>query len=167
MRWVGEALWLLSAAIVYAVYGPIIAINSAVPVLTTIVIVRVALTGGPLAGNIMGFAGGLLLDVSTPEWFGAAMFVDSIIGFVVGIIRDRIVLDSPFARFVVLLVAATTHSLGIVVMRSFVTPDMAPEPFINAFASGLYTAVLGGMWWILCSVLRALVGLRSVWHVER
>ncbi|MDX9916283.1 MAG: rod shape-determining protein MreD [Sphaerochaeta sp.] len=167
MRWIGEALWLIAAAITYAVYGPLLGINDAVPILTVIVIVRVALTSGPLAGNITGFAGGLLLDVSTPEWFGAAMLVDSIIGFVVGMMRERIVLDSPLARFVVLLVAAVTHSLGIVVMRSFVTPDMAPEPFINALGSGSYTAILGGVWWTLCGVIRAVIGWRSIWYVER
>ena len=167
MRWIGDALWLAAAAIAYSVYAPIIAVYDAVPILTMIVVVRVALTSGALAGNISGFFCGLLLDVTTPEWFGAAMLIGSIIGYVTGIMRDRIVLDCPIARFIVLFVAVTIHSLGIMFIRNIITPGIAPESIMIVLLSGVYTAFLGGMWWTLTGVARAFVGWRSIWYVER
>lgn len=165
MRWIGEAVWLITAVLVYAVYSPLFSVGGMAPVLPIIILVRVALTSGPLAGNIVGFASGLLLDIASVEWFGSTMLVNSLIGYILGSIRERIVLDSPLARVFVLLVTATVHTIGVASIRSLMTPGISPEPFALAVGSGIYSAIVGGIWWGATSIARAVVGWRSNWHV--
>ena len=166
MRWLADALWLAAAVIAYGTFGPTMAINHMVPVLPIIVIVRVALTSGELPGNLFGFFGGFLVDVFSLEWFGSAMLVDSLIGYTLGAMKNRVVVDNAFMRIGVLFAAAQAHSLGLVLVRSVAGP-VGPEPFVIALGSGVYTMVLGTAWWTLAGIGRALVGWRSVWYAER
>ena len=166
MRWIAEALWLAAAVVAYGVYGPYIAINGAIPVFPLILIVRVALTHGEIAGNLTGFSGGLLIDAFSAEWFGSTMLIDSLIGYAIGAMRGRIVLDSLLARVIVLLMAAEVHSVGIIMVRAVAGPPLAWSLPV-AMGAGLYTALVGAVWWVVSDLGRGILGWRSVWDVER
>lgn len=166
MRWIAEGIWLVAAVIAYETIAPVIAVRRAVPVLPVILIVRVALTRGTIPGNLIGFAAGLTLDAFSATWFGATMLVDSVVGYTVGAVRTRVVIDSAFVRLGVLLGAAEAHSVGLLLVRSMAGP-VGPEPFVIALGSGVYTAIVGAVWWGANDVGRMALGWRSIWHGER
>jgi len=166
MRWVVEAIWLCTAVIAYGAYSSTIAIKGMAPVLPIVVVVRVALTNGELAGNIVGVLCGLLLDVFSLGWFGAGMLVDSLIGFGVGMVGNRIMLESPAARVIVLFVAAEAHSIGLMITQDLVGPA-AVSTLETAIGTGVYTTVAGAAWWGIAAVVRNNVGWRGIWNVER
>ncbi len=166
MRWIAEAVWLVAAVIAYQTFGPVVEFHRMAPVLPMVLVVRVALAEGAIPGNIVGFLNGFLLDAFSLDWFGATMLVDSVIGYSVGAIRNRIVVDNALVRTGVLFVAAEAHSIGLVLVRS-VAGRVGPEPFLVALGSGAYTAAVGGLWWALIGLLGAVLGWRSAWHAER
>ena len=166
MRWVVDGVWLVAAVIATGTLGQQMAIERAAPVLPVIILVRVGLTSGALGGNLFGFACGFLLDLFSLEWFGATMLVDSVVGYLVGLVRHRVVVDSALVRAGVLLVAAEVHSVGLVLVRSVAGP-VGPEPFLVALGSGLYSAALGAAWWTGSGFVRQFVGWRGVWDAER
>ena len=166
MRWIGDYIWLIATAVTYVVYGEHLAVAGAVPILPLMVVVRIALTRGAVAGNLMGFACGLLLDAASLEWFGSAMLVGSVIGYASGSVRGRVVVDSAFARFIVLLLAAVAYTTLVVGVRTVITPQLAPESFLTAVGSALLTALYGGVWWSVSQFFRGLIGWRSVWDAE-
>ena len=166
MRWVVEIVWLLTAAIAYGAYSSDVALGGAAPVLPLIVVVRVALSNGALAGNLVGFLGGLLVDLFSLEWFGSNMLIGSLVGYTIGAMRGRIVLDSLLARIVAMLVAAVTYSTGLVFIRDYWQPLHAQSVMV-ALGSGLYTTAVAAAWWTVAVALQQAFGWRSMWHVER
>ena len=165
MRWIAEIVWLVVAVVAYWVYGPFVSFQEIVPVFPIVLVVRVALNHGQLPGNLIGFLCGLLLDLFAFRWLGSSMLVDSIIGYTVGSIREHVVIDSFIVRSAILTAAALAHTLGLVLVRAISGP-VGPEPFTIALWSGLYTAGLGILWWVLNATLRSMFGLRGQWHAE-
>ncbi len=166
MRWVVEAVWLLAVTTAYGAYAPEVAIGLAVPVLPVIVIVRLALTGGELPGNLYGLWGGLLMDAFSLESFGSNMLVGSLLGYMVGAVRNRIVLDSLSARIATMLVAALAYSVGLALLHSYAQP-VHVETIMVALSSGAYTAAVAAVGWTLALLLQRIFGWRSAWDVER
>ena len=166
MYWLVDLIWLAVSAIAYWAYGPTVSVAGAAPVLPVILLVRVALNEGDVPGNLFGFTTGALLDVFSLEWLGSAMLVDSIIGYVIGAIRTHIVLDSPLVRVGLLLGASLAHSLGLVLVRS-VAYAPGPEPFVTALLAGLYTTVVGAVWWGVSGAARSFFGMASIWRAEQ
>ena len=166
MFWIADILWLLVAAIAYWAYGPVLSVMDAAPVFPVILLVRVALNEGSTPGNLFGFLAGALLDVFSLEWLGAAMLVDSIVGYGVGALRTHIVLDNALVRAGVLLGAALVHTLGLVLLKSIAYPP-GPEPFISALIGGVYTALVGTVWWTFWGALRSVLGLGSLWQFQQ
>jgi len=166
MRWIAEIIWLVVAVVAYWVYGPVLSIQEVVPVFPVVLVVRVALNHGQLAGNLVGFLCGLLLDLFAFHWLGSSMLVDSIIGYSIGSIREHIVIDNFAVRIAILTAASLAHTLGLVLVRA-VAGTVGPEPFMVALWSGLYTAALGASWWILNALTRRILGLQGQWYAEQ
>jgi rod shape-determining protein MreD len=166
MRWVVEAVWLTVAAVAFGAYASDMAIGLAVPVLPVIVIVRAGLTGGELAGNLLGLLGGLLMDVFALESFGSGMLMGSLLGYSVGAVRSRIVLDSLSARVVTVVFASLAYSVGLALVRNYAHP-VGLESVMVALGTGLYTALVGAAVWTAAFVAQGVFGWRSVWDAER
>ncbi len=166
MRWVVEVLWLTAVAVAYGAYASDMAIGLAAPVLPVIVIVRVGLTSGELPGNLVGLLAGLLIDVFALESFGSSMLVGSLLGYSVGAVRNRIVLDSLSARIVTMLLAAMAYTVGLTLVRNYAYP-VRVESIMVALGSGVYTAAVAAAGWTAASVVRRMFGGRSVWDAER
>jgi rod shape-determining protein MreD len=84
------ALVLLLAAVVLQVtFFPHIAWHGVVPDLALLVVVAAGLTRGPQFGAILGFTGGLLLDLAPPadHYAGRWALALVVVGFVVGRLR--------------------------------------------------------------------------------
>lgn len=162
MRWVVEVLWLAAAAVAYATVVPEIAVFGMVPVLPVITIVRIAIASDELAGNLSGFGAGLVLDLFALEWFGVSMLVGSVVGYTVGVARKHLVIGNLAARAIVLLVSAEAFALGIVLIKS-AWGALGPEPFIVALGSGVYTALVGSIWWFGVDIVRRVFGWRGLW----
>ena len=166
MRWLVEVVWLLAAAIAYGAYAPEIAIGGAAPVLPLIVVVRVALRNGALAGNLLGFLSGLLVDVFSLTWFGSNMLIGSLVGYAMGAMRGRMVLDSLLARILATLVATVAYCVALVLVRDYAQP-MHVQRVMTALGSGFYTTVVAAAWWSLGLAFGRAFGWRSMWDVER
>jgi rod shape-determining protein MreD len=166
MRWIADVIWMCTAVLVYLSYGPVMSIFGMVPILPVIVLVRVSLTGGRLAGNLIGFLCGALLDIFSLPWYGAHMLVDSILGFVLGAVRNHIVIDNLLVRTAVLLTAATVHSVCVLFVKSF-AGNLGPDPYVAALGSAVYTAIAGAIWWGLTDVARSIFGMQSLWHIDQ
>jgi rod shape-determining protein MreD len=166
MRWIADVVWMCVAVLAYLSYGPTISLAGMVPVLPIIVLVRVALTGGRLAGNLIGFLCGALLDIFSLPWYGTHMLIDSVLGYVLGAVRNHIVIDNLLVRAAVLLAASTIHSTGVLLVENLAgTPG--PDPFVAALGSAAYTAIIGAIWWGLTDVARSFIGARSLWHIDQ
>ena len=106
------------------------------------------------------------MDAFSLESFGSNMLVGSLLGYMVGAVRNRIVLDSLSARIATMLVAALAYSVGLALLHSYAQP-VHVETIMVALSSGAYTAAVAAVGWTLALLLQRIFGWRSAWDVER
>lgn len=118
------------------------AIRGVKPDLALIVLVFVAVQGGSMAGQVAGFAAGLVQDLLSLPPLGVGALVRTIIGFVYGKLQGALASGSPFAS--VVLVVTATVAKGA--MTWLVTGLLAPEFRVKLTAGSMielgYNAVL-------------------------
>jgi rod shape-determining protein MreD len=79
--------------------------------LSIVILVYVALAGGPTYGVIFGFLIGLLSDIFTPQTLGWGALVKCLIGFSVGGFKDNLYLDSLYSKGGVVFFALILNDL--------------------------------------------------------
>lgn len=79
--------------------------------LVLVVVVIVALAGGPVNGLLTGTVGGLAQDTLSGGIIGVGGLAKTVVGFVVGIVGQQFIVARPMPRFVVLFVATLLHAL--------------------------------------------------------
>jgi rod shape-determining protein MreD len=139
-RWVAVAVLLAVAAVLQTVVLSQLPLPGATPDLVLLVVVAVALTQGPTTGCIVGFAGGLLLDVVPPAdaQVGRWAFVLALVGWFAGRAEDAAATSALVPIFVV-GVASAGAVLGYAAL-GFVLND--PRVDLSALVRALPTAVL-------------------------
>lgn len=117
----------------------------AVPDLVLVTVIAIALSYGPLAGSVSGFAGGLLLDLAPPTDGAVGML--ALIGMIVGYLAAVVVEPRDRTLPVVLAIAAGSGIGSVLVYAMGLAVTGSPRvTWTNvpglALSAGLYAALL-------------------------
>jgi rod shape-determining protein MreD len=99
--------------------------------LVLVVVVYVALTGGPANGLLTGAFAGLVQDALSSGVIGIGGLAKTLVGFLTGIVGSQFIVAQPVPRFVVFFAATVVHAvvfMGLYVLldlRQFGTPYAA------------------------------------------
>ena len=114
------------------------------PDLILLVLVYIALREGPLVAICMGFGVGFIQDVYHPADLGLNALSKSIIGFVVGYGRSRIVADNIQVQIGLLFGAVLFHDLIYYLATSAIDAIDVPYFWLRyGLGRAIYTALLG------------------------
>jgi len=132
--------------------------------LVLVVVVYVALTGGPVAGMLTGSVAGIIQDALSSGVVGIGGLAKSIVGFVAGLLGQQFIVTAALPRLVMFLAATVMHSavfMGLYVvlgLRTFTSPWAA----VASQAVG--NAVVG---MIAFTVMESLPGFGERWRASR
>lgn len=138
----------------------ILEIRGVQPDLVLIVVVFLAHYHGPLAGESVGFVGGMAEDLLSLAPPGFNALVRTLVGFVVGTTQNRMLLDPIFVP-ILLVVGATVLKLLLISLLAVLFPfEGGIDPLIpgRAAIEVFYTAFLGP---IVFAVLKLVPVFRS------
>jgi rod shape-determining protein MreD len=99
--------------------------NTAVD-LVLVVVIYVALAGGPVTGLLAGTAGGLAQDALGGGLVGVGGLAKTLAGFVVGIVGAHFIVAQPVPRFVVFVVATLVHAACFYGLYALIEPRGFP-----------------------------------------
>jgi rod shape-determining protein MreD len=102
-----------------------LSIHYAVPDIALLVLVFVSYVNGKLTGQITGFFGGLLLDFISFAPLGLNLFIRTVIGYLVGILKGAFFLDKVFLPMV-LGAGATFLKAGLLLALYFLFAGAVP-----------------------------------------
>lgn len=136
---------------------PLASLWSARPDLLLIVLVHTALMCGPTTGVIVGFATGLLLDISAPQTLGASALARSVVGFAVGHVWESIERGSLLAGTLAVLGATLLHDVIYLAVVAVTTRGSFPSSIVTlALPAAAYTTVIAApALWLLRRFIRA------------
>jgi len=109
------------------------------PDLILVVAVVVAVQDGPVAGAVVGFCGGLLQDIASPQVMGVSALTKTLAAFFAGMMKDFFMTYSILLP-VVLVLLATIFEMGMhqVVMVVLGQESLAPFRITTVLAESLY-----------------------------
>ena len=113
------------------------------PDLILVVSIVVAVTDGPVAGAIVGFFGGMLQDIASPQVMGVSALTKTLAAFMAGMLKDFFMTYSILLP--VLLVFFLTFFELLVHQGVLLVLGQEQLPPLNAatmFASALYNVLL-------------------------
>ena len=135
---------LLLAFVLQTTWIDFLEVYSLKPDLVLLVLVYIALREGPLAAICMGFGVGFIQDVYHPADLGLNALSKSLIGFVVGYGRSRIVADNIQVQIGLLFGALVFHDLICYLGTSAISViDVPYFWFRYGLGRAIYTALLG------------------------
>ena len=120
------------------------AVRSTVAVdLVLVVVVYVALTGGPANGLLTGAFAGLVQDALSSGLIGIGGLAKTIVGFLTGVIGSQFIVAQPVPRFVVFFGATAVHA--VVFMGLYVLLDLRHfgTPYAAVAGQATANAVIG------------------------
>lgn len=158
-RGVLAALLLLVAVTVQLSALPGLAVAGVTCDLVLIVVVGLALSGGPVFGAVAGFAGGVLLDVVPPadHTAGRWALALALAGYVAGLARR----ETPAGPVAVALTVVATAALSLGVYSA--TGSMLQDPAVDWNTFGVRLGIAAGYDLLVAIVLVPLVR----WSVRR
>lgn len=109
------------------------------PDLILVVAVVVAVQDGPIAGAVVGFAGGMLQDIASPQLMGVSALTKTLAAFFAGAMKDFFMTYSILLPVVLVVIATffemSMHQAALVVLGQ----EQLPPFRIGAlFATSLY-----------------------------
>jgi len=135
---------LLLAFVLQTTWIDFLEVFSLKPDLILLVLVYIALREGPLVAICMGFGVGFIQDVYHPADLGLNALSKSLIGFVVGYGRSRIVADNIQVQIGLLFGAVIFHDLIYYLGTSAIgVIDVPFFWFRYGLGRAIYTALLG------------------------
>ncbi len=136
--------WVLLAVVGESVIGPAISIRGVAPDFTIIAVVLLAMAQGPRAGTLGGFCLGLVQDLAAPTALGLHALAKSLLGFLIGRTRGRLVYGMVLVEAALLLLAGLSHDTLVLLVQSRQQHDVFLDPWLaDALPTALYTAVAG------------------------
>lgn len=128
------------------IIAPRIYIGSAYVDMAVVLTVWVALVQGPRSGIFFGFVAGLLTGTLKPMELGWLSLLLSITGFLVGNIKEKLVMDPLPVRILTLLVVAFAYGLLFLFFTGFELFLKNPSfVFLSTFYAALYTTIIGAI----------------------
>ena len=135
---------LLLAFVLQTTWIDFLEVYSLKPDLILLVLVYIALREGPLVAICMGFGVGFIQDVYHPADLGLNALSKSLIGFVVGYGRSRIVADNIQVQIGLLFGAVVFHDLIYYLGTSAIGVIDVPYFWLRyGLGRAIYTALLG------------------------
>jgi len=135
---------LLLAFVLQTTWIDFLEVFSLKPDLILLVLVYIALREGPLVAICMGFGVGFIQDVYHPADLGLNALSKSLIGFVVGYGRSRIVADNIQVQIGLLFGAVIFHDLIYYLGTSAIGVIDVPYFWLRyGLGRAIYTALLG------------------------
>jgi len=138
------------------------------PDMAMIALILLSSETGTVALIVYGFFTGFIQDVYTPEYLGYNAFTMSIMGFLLGTIRERLTVENYLVKVVATLFACAMHDLVYLTLYTKFELSLLVSLFIRESIPGVvFTAVLAVLilkiweWAIkggLQGVLRELLG---------
>lgn len=128
------------------IIAPRIYIGNAYVDIAVILTVWVALTKGPHTGMFFGLGAGLLTGLLKPVDLGWISLLLSAIGFLVGIVKDKLVMDPLPVRILTLLIVAFVYNIIFLFFTGF--EMFLKNPFFifsSTFFAALYTSIVGAI----------------------
>lgn len=123
--------------------------------LVLVVVVYVALTGGPVAGMLAGSLAGLTQDALSIGVIGIGGLSKSIVGFAVGAIGQQFIVTAALPRLVVFLGATVAHAAIFMGLYVLLGLGSFPSPWAPIFSQALGNAVVG---MIACTIIEVFPG---------
>jgi rod shape-determining protein MreD len=138
------AAWILLAIIGEQLLAPVIAIRGIAPDFTVIAIVILAMSEGARTGVIGGFVLGLVQDLAVPTLLGLHAFCKSLIGWIVGRTRGRLVYGMVLVEISLVMIASLGHDTIFLLVQSRQRNEAFLGPwFFEAIPTAIYTGLAG------------------------
>ncbi|OQX92973.1 MAG: hypothetical protein B6D58_00330 [candidate division Zixibacteria bacterium 4484_95] len=125
---------------------PRICIGNAYVDMAVILTVWVALVKGSHTGMFFGLGAGLLTGVLKPIELGWISFLLSATGFLVGNIKDKLIMEPLPVRILTLLIVALIYNIVFIFFTGFEMFFRNPSfIFSSAFLTAAYTTLVGAI----------------------
>ncbi|MEK7709261.1 MAG: rod shape-determining protein MreD, partial [candidate division NC10 bacterium] len=106
------ALMLLGGGLAQGSVAPALRIGGVAPDVPLILTVLLGLNRGPEVGCLSGFAVGLLQDVAAGGFVGAQALTKALVGFVAGLIGERLWVSNPLVQVPGLVLLTLAEGFG-------------------------------------------------------
>jgi rod shape-determining protein MreD len=114
--------------------------------MAVVLTVWVALVRGSRTGMVFGFVAGLLTGVLKPMELGWICLLLSATGYLIGNIKEKLVMDPLPVRILTLLIVAFAYNVLFLFFTSFeLFFRNASSAFLSTFYTALYTTIVGAM----------------------
>ena len=112
------------------------------PDLMLVIAVVIAVTDGPVEGAIVGFCGGLLLDIASPQVMGVGAFSRAVAAFLAGMMKDFFmtytILLPVLLVFIMSLLEPSIHQATLAMLGQ---EQLPPFNVVVLFAAALYNVL--------------------------
>lgn len=131
MRGVKVMAALVAAVALQSTLAGLVISGSAALDLALIVVVYLALTGGPVTGLLAGSAAGVMQDALSSGVIGIGGLAKTIVGFLAGVVGTQFIVNAAVPRFVVFVLATVLHAVifmglyAVLGLRDFHAPYAA------------------------------------------
>jgi rod shape-determining protein MreD len=137
LDWGKSFVLVFAAAILQVSVFSDVTILHGTPDLLLVAIICVALLRGPVAGAVIGFWGGLLVDTANLETLGVTSLLLTVAGYWIGRYGETTGRDRAHAPFLSVAVVTVLYSFGLLLVH-FVLGERAPA---GPVARGLLPAI--------------------------
>jgi len=111
--------------------------------LVLIVVIYLALVGGPTAGLLIGSAAGLLQDALAGGILGIGGLAKSVVGYASGFVGTQFILTGALPRFLVFALGSMAHAGVVLGLYRVIDPRVVLPPFETVLSQAGLNAVIG------------------------
>jgi rod shape-determining protein MreD len=118
-RWIGVRIGaiVLAAVLVQGAFFSYLSIFGTAPDIVPVVIAAIGLLGGAVIGAVVGFAAGLLVDISSLETLGASSLVLLTVGYLAGRYRESFEIENSTAPALVTAALTLLATIGFTALQ--------------------------------------------------
>ncbi len=111
--------------------------------LVLVVVVYIALTGGPVAGLAAGTAGGLVQDALSSGILGMGGLAKTVVGFLAGRFGTQFIVTGTLPRLLTFAVATAVHAVLFIGAYSLLGLRSFPDPFAAVAVQAVGNGIAG------------------------
>lgn len=143
MRFLGTVAALAVAVVLQSASGGLPWRGTPTVDLVLVVVVYVALTGGPVAGLVAGTVGGLVQDALSSGILGMGGLAKTVVGFLAGRFGTQFIVTATLPRLVTIAAATAAHAVLFMGAYSVLGLRSFPDPFAAVALQAAGNGVLG------------------------